>query len=242
MPEPDHKHFSLDDLAGRSGISARTIRFYTGRGLLPPPFRQGRSAAYNEDHLVRLELIRELQEHGFGLAAIENHLARMPLDAPVSSVALHGSLLAPWLANRPEQLTAIELAERAGRVLTDEDVRTLENFGVIAPSAEGYDTATALLPLAMQLIEDGVNSATANAAREVFERHGRAMAEDLASIYNSELRPAASKRGATYEEVSRIVDRFKPITVASLVNSYERAVEDIRGRAESGEKGAQSNC
>ncbi|MGC2938874.1 MULTISPECIES: MerR family transcriptional regulator [unclassified Brevibacterium] len=242
MPASSHTQFSLDELAGRTGISSRTIRFYTSRGLIAPPQRRGRSAAYNEEHLVRLELIRELQEHGFGLAAIESHLDRIPLDAPVSSVALHGTLLAPWLANRPELLSSDELVERSGRSLTDGDLHTLESFGVIAPSAGGYSTATALLPLAMQLIEDGFDSTTARSVRDLFERYGRAMAKELASIYNAQIRPAASKRGATLDEVSEIVDRFKPISVAALVDSYERAVEDIHSRAKSeGRKSAPNS-
>jgi DNA-binding transcriptional MerR regulator len=51
---------TIDQLAGRCGVSVRTIRFYAGRGLLPPPRLRGRLGLYGPDHLARLELISEL--------------------------------------------------------------------------------------------------------------------------------------------------------------------------------------
>jgi DNA-binding transcriptional MerR regulator len=32
--------WTIDELAARSGISVRTIRFYAGKGLIPPPQRR----------------------------------------------------------------------------------------------------------------------------------------------------------------------------------------------------------
>ena len=66
---------TLDELADRVGMSVRNIRFYTTRGLVPPPLRRGRSGYYTADHVARLELVRELQAHGFTLAAIEKYVA-----------------------------------------------------------------------------------------------------------------------------------------------------------------------
>jgi DNA-binding transcriptional MerR regulator len=37
---------TIDQLAERSGISVRTIRFYAGRGLLPAPQLRGRTGLY----------------------------------------------------------------------------------------------------------------------------------------------------------------------------------------------------
>ena len=63
--------FSLETLAALSGVSERTIRYYITRGLLPGPVRGGRGAFYTEGHLGRLQEIREQQQRGFTLTAIE---------------------------------------------------------------------------------------------------------------------------------------------------------------------------
>ena len=86
---------TLDQLTEHVGMSVRNVRFYTSRGLVPPPIRQGRSGYYGPDHVARLELVRELQGHGFTLAAIEKYVERIPATASPSDIALHLSLLAP---------------------------------------------------------------------------------------------------------------------------------------------------
>ena len=52
---------TLEELTARVGMSVRNVRFYTTKGLVPPPIRQGRSGYYSDDHVARLELVRELQ-------------------------------------------------------------------------------------------------------------------------------------------------------------------------------------
>src|SRR5581483_8818908 len=79
---------TIDQLAARTGISVRTIRFYAGKGLLPPPKLRGRLGLYGPDHLARLELISELTGLGFTLAAIEGFLARLPRSIGAEGLAL----------------------------------------------------------------------------------------------------------------------------------------------------------
>ena len=73
---------TLEELTDRVGMSVRNVRFYTTRGLVPPPIRRGRSGFYSADHVARLELVQELQSHGFTLAAIERYVAGIPESAP----------------------------------------------------------------------------------------------------------------------------------------------------------------
>jgi DNA-binding transcriptional MerR regulator len=86
---------TVDELASRAGVTVRTVRFYAGRGLLPPPRLRGRTGLYGPDHLARLELVRELQSLGLTLASIEKHLEKIPLDAPPEDLALQRALLSP---------------------------------------------------------------------------------------------------------------------------------------------------
>ena len=91
---------TLDELTERTGVSARNVRFYASRGLVPPPVRRGRSGYYGPDHVARLELVRELQGHGFTLAAIEKYVEQIPATATPSDIARHLSLLAPVTGDR----------------------------------------------------------------------------------------------------------------------------------------------
>jgi DNA-binding transcriptional MerR regulator len=52
----------IDDLSHETGVPSRTIRFYNTQGLLPPPTMQGRVAYYNQEHLLVLNIIKELKE------------------------------------------------------------------------------------------------------------------------------------------------------------------------------------
>lgn len=67
--------YTLSELAAASGISARTIRYYTAEGLLPPPGERGRYAIYSVEHLRRLELIGRLKAAYLPLAAIRERLS-----------------------------------------------------------------------------------------------------------------------------------------------------------------------
>ncbi|TAK19964.1 MAG: MerR family transcriptional regulator [Myxococcaceae bacterium] len=75
MDERRPQRLKLDELAERAGVSARTVRYYVQRGLLPAPEFRGPDTAYGEEHLHRLKAIRALQERHMPLDAIEAALA-----------------------------------------------------------------------------------------------------------------------------------------------------------------------
>src|SRR5215469_12874561 len=67
---------SLNELAKKSGVPERTIRYYISRGLIPGPVRGGRGAEYTQEHLAGVHLVRQLQSGGMTLAEIEYEFAR----------------------------------------------------------------------------------------------------------------------------------------------------------------------
>lgn len=103
---------TLEQLTDRVGMSVRNVRFYTSRGLVPPPLRRGRSGFYSADHIARLELVRELQDHGFTLSAIKGYVDRIPDDATPADIAVHLSLLAPVAGER--DVNVVEGLDRLG--------------------------------------------------------------------------------------------------------------------------------
>ena len=61
---------TIRQLAERTGMTVRNIRAHQTRGLLPPPVVRGRTGYYNEEHVARIELTREMQADGLNLEAI----------------------------------------------------------------------------------------------------------------------------------------------------------------------------
>ena len=80
--EGEHDRYRIGELARLSGLSVKTIRFYSDRGLVPPAERTGAGyRIYDERALARLELVRALRELGASLADVERVLRR-ELDVP----------------------------------------------------------------------------------------------------------------------------------------------------------------
>lgn len=107
---------TVDELAARAGVTVRTVRFYSSKGLLPPPVIGPRRVGhYSQEHLARLALIEELQRQGMTLAAIERHLQQLPADLSAQDLALHRAVVASWAPDAAEDATRAELERRAGR-------------------------------------------------------------------------------------------------------------------------------
>ena len=73
MPESSEAYLQIGEVADRTGVTQRTLRFYEEKGLLKPPTRmEGGFRLYSEDDVVRVEQIRRLQNLlGIALAEIK---------------------------------------------------------------------------------------------------------------------------------------------------------------------------
>jgi len=80
--EGTDRSLTIRELAARTGIPPRRIRFYVARGLLPPPHGRGPTARYGPEHIWRLEQIRRLREQRFGLEEIREQLAQLEAVSP----------------------------------------------------------------------------------------------------------------------------------------------------------------
>ncbi|MGH3812173.1 MAG: MerR family transcriptional regulator, partial [Pseudonocardiaceae bacterium] len=177
---------TIAELAARTGISVRTIRFYAGMNLIPPPAVRGRLGLYDERHVARLELVRDLQGLGFTLAAIEGYLARIPLDRSPEDLALHRALLAPWLPEQPETVDRAELDVRAGRNLTDDELARLVTLGVIRrDGAEAWTlTSPDMLGYGLNLLDTEMDFAVQLTSKQIIERHTNALATELVALFH----------------------------------------------------------
>lgn len=71
-----HDGLIIGDLADRTRLARRAIRFYIQRGLLDPPRGKGRGSEYDQSHVERLARIKALQGAGHSLEAVKHILER----------------------------------------------------------------------------------------------------------------------------------------------------------------------
>ncbi|MEV4806279.1 MerR family transcriptional regulator [Nonomuraea sp. NPDC049421] len=79
------RYFTIGDLARRTGLTVKTIRFYADRGIVPPTCRNAAGhRLYDDVALARLELVRTLRELGIDLPTIRKVVTR---EVPLPEVA-----------------------------------------------------------------------------------------------------------------------------------------------------------
>ena len=73
MPDADEAYLQIGEVAERTGVTQRTLRFYEEKGLLRPPTRMdGGFRLYSEQDVKRVDHIRRLQDLlGVALAEIK---------------------------------------------------------------------------------------------------------------------------------------------------------------------------
>jgi DNA-binding transcriptional MerR regulator len=73
VPDIDEAYLQIGEVAERTGVTQRTLRFYEEKGLLRPPTRMdGGFRLYSEQDVKRVEHIRRLQDLlGVALAEIK---------------------------------------------------------------------------------------------------------------------------------------------------------------------------
>jgi DNA-binding transcriptional MerR regulator len=220
---------TIDQLAARTGITVRNIRYYAGRGLLPPPQLRGRTGLYGPDHLARLELVSELSALGFTLSAIETHLERLPASVGAAELALQRVLLTPWVPEEIEEVDRAELNRRAGRSLTADDVDALERLGALTPLPESRVQlhGAGALSSALAVIDSGLPSDVWRRSHELIQQHTTALAEDLMTMFQDEVLQPYRDRGRPADErlqLAQAMSQLKPVTVHGLVTAFGRAV------------------
>lgn len=88
--------YTITDLEARTGINRRTIHFYVKEGILPAPQGTGGGARYGEEHLLRLQLTRELQKSHLKLSGIREAMDGMTLAQMRSMAKTAGTTSRPW--------------------------------------------------------------------------------------------------------------------------------------------------
>jgi len=229
-PQEPEPALTVDELAARAGVTVRTVRFYSTRGLLPPPeIGPRRVGRYGPEHLSRLALIEELQHQGMTLAAIERYLKRLPSDLSPHDLAIHRALVASWAPENAAEASLAELERRAGRALTEQDLDRLVALDVITPTgtADRFRVDPGLLGLGIQLLDVPIAHETILAARTSLLEHSRAAAAELSRLFRAAVGEPDTRSADDPERAARVRSlsaHMQPLVVQALVTAFQRSL------------------
>src|SRR5215475_4330627 len=132
--------YSIGDLARRTGLTVKAIRFYADSGIVPPTDRSPAGyRLYDIDAVARLDLVRTLRELGLDLSTIRRIVDR-EISLPEVAAA-HAEALAVQLRTlrlRRAVLTAVarrgstpeemDLMHKLAKLSEDERRRLVDDF------------------------------------------------------------------------------------------------------------------
>lgn len=223
------EQLTLEELCTATGLSARNIRFYTTRGLVPPPAKHGRAAVYGPEHLARFELLKDLRSHGLTLAAIERYIADIPQAASSAEIALHRATLQPFVVEEPIVVTRRGINERAGHPLAEADLQRLVRLGAVQELPGGrFTLREGRFRSGLRLIELNVPEDLVAACEEVYRRHSAEMADELGHLFRDLLWPAYKAHDLDAEQMVGMVDDFQQASITSLVEAFGDAITAAR--------------
>lgn len=220
---------TIDELASRVGMTVRNVRAYAGRGLLSPPRLRGRTGLYDDEHLARLTLIKEMLAEGYTLAAVERVLAHAPDGVTTAGLALHQALLTPWLPEEPEVIDRPSLESRAGGPVDDDLLALLAELGVVVPLPDGRleVTSPALLRAGLQVVALGIPPELVVQAQQQVTLHAATAARIYVELFRDTVWRAfvdAGQPPTEWPRVQQAVERVQPVASQAMLATFRIAM------------------
>jgi len=222
---------TIDELAQRVGMTARNVRAYQSRGLIPPPELKGRTGYYDGEHVARLELIRDLQAEGFNLESIRRILERAPGGSVGSVLDFTRAASAPFSDEHTEVVSGDILAEQWGDELTPDVIRRIERHGFVRPLGDNLWELRSprLNQAAQELSEFGVPFAAAVDVMATLRRHSEAVAQKYVQLFLEHIWRPLEEAGEPPEDFPRVqeaLERLRPLAGESLLAVFQMVMTD----------------
>lgn len=240
--DPAPEDLSLDELAERSGVSARTIRYYQSEGILPSPRKVGRDARYAVGHLERLEQIFELQARGLKIEAIKQLLGRNRDHRSVTEwLGVDDVLRARWADDDPAVMTRADVHSLLGHH-PHRIVGEMVDAGLLDRRDDGTFVAPsrALLDLSLRMLDAGVSVDVGTKAAALLRRRLSKAADDLVELFASETGRSFAGRGRP-DELAAAVDAVRPIALDGarliLAQEFERSLRLLASKPQRTRRG-----
>jgi DNA-binding transcriptional MerR regulator len=215
--------YRVEQLAQVTNLSVDTIRFYQGKGLLPPPRRRGRCVYYSDTHLERLQTIRKLGDQGFSLALIKRALAPLPLPTEDTPRSAADTKLLAALVEESFGTETENHVDAAQTEIPESFIATACAAGLVQPIEEGgqarfTNSDLELLRTGYSIVHAGLPvDDFLNLARE-HARDTQRIADKAIALFDRHLR----KRDGAPNETEATATAFRALLpqVTSLVARY----------------------
>jgi len=243
--------YRIDDLARAAGTTARNVRAYQERGLLPPPEKRGRVGYYNDSHLARLKLIDSLLSRGFTTAHIQDFITSWETGNDIAEVlGLEDTLTERWAQGETMRLPR----ELVGDVLGAHDdavIERLVSMGLVR--IDGDDcvlTEPELLKGFAELRQFGfalghlldVHADTEDLMRQIAVRIIREASDQVIAEHGEGWMPAGDEIAAATDMLQRMRTIGTRSVETALARAMDQALQDELGAyvARAMAKGAES--
>ena len=234
--DSDAAELTIDQLAAAVGLTVRTVRSYTTRGLLPPPRLRGRTGLYGREHLARLHVLRDMLDAGYTLAAAEQVLSAAPTGVTGPGLDVYRALLSPWQEEDPEVVDRAVLAARFGEPLDDERLGRLVGLGLARPLPDGRLELPrpSLVRAGLQLRGLGIPMDDVLATQAVLDEQARAMAQACVDLFRGSVWEPFQAAGAPqegWEALRDAVQRALPLASQAVLVTFRAALAEQIARA-----------
>lgn len=238
MNESVKGEMTIRELAERTGMTVRNIRAHQTRGLLPPPVVRGRTGYYNEEHVSRIALTREMQADGLNLEAIRRVLESGDDGSGTEIFDFTRALRAPFEDETPEIVEAEEIASvwGTGAALDPKLMRRAEKLGILRALPDGRVEVISprLQRAATELAALGVGPEGALATAEKMRSHSDGVARAFVDLFVKEVwRPfdRAGRPEGDWPKVREALDRMRPLASDALLAVFGIAMGEAVEKA-----------
>ena len=226
MTDRAPRALTIDELAREAGMTVRNVRAYRSRGLIPEPELRGRKGYYGEEHIARLELIRDLREQGFNLEAIARIVERAPAGTAEEALDFIRAVHAPLASEEPRIVSGAVFVERWGDQLTPELAQRAQRLGFVRQVGDdAFEIRSPRLERAAIALRDlGIPLADVLEAGAMLQRSSRAVARAYVKLFTEHVwRPfqQAGEPKGDWPKVREALDLLRPLAGESLLASFE---------------------
>ncbi|MFN8218056.1 MAG: MerR family transcriptional regulator [Solirubrobacterales bacterium] len=227
---------TIGELARRTGMTIRNIRAHQTRGLLPPPEVIGRTGYYDESHVARIELTKEMQSEGLNLEAIRRVLEHSG-DSSQGIVEFARAVRAPFEDETPEIFERADLAHAWGvEQLDPKLLRRGERLGMLRELEDGkVEVLSPRLERAGQeLIELGVSAEAGMATAAKLREHAEGAARAYVDLFVKEIWEPFDRAGqpeADWPKVREALDRMRPLASDALLAMFQITMGEATEKA-----------
>jgi DNA-binding transcriptional MerR regulator len=221
---------TIDELARRTGMTVRNIRAHQSRGLVPAPEVRGRTGYYGEEHLTRIELIKELQADGFNLEAIRRLLENAG-GSTAEVLRFTRTARAAFDEEEPEITTLAELAEQWGDAGSPALLERAVSLGLLRLLGDGRveERSPRLNRAGAELSNLGIPPERALDVLESLRHHADGVARTYVDLFLERVwQPfdAAGRPADRWPEVLEALERLRPLAAESLLAMFQLAMSD----------------